>query len=193
MPTVIPGTATLEKDVLVDHLELMLGQACVYHDDTRQPKRPRNRTCDCRYGGNDLRGGEQGNGCPELMTVIFLLEQIKGYEYRRIMRRRKEKTGVMEAIRQTARPLTYSDTSLAQEVDQTTDALWKALESLKDFSRRGTRVGIRNPPDMLLVIDGVHHESEDEPYADTINYVRMDKLSDELREKIGEELVKANA
>lgn len=61
--------------------------ACAYRviTDTKD-KRP--TRCDCKYGGTNLmKGTETGNGCPELRSVVEVLNVMTEREWKMLLKR----------------------------------------------------------------------------------------------------------
>ena len=70
-----------DKDEVLESIKVARKNACHYMGST----------CDCKYGGpvdrfSDEREGER-TGCPELRTLIVLLEQMTEEEYDNILKR----------------------------------------------------------------------------------------------------------
>lgn len=78
-----------EKSEVRNALHLLQREACVY--DGNFHKDPPD-FCDCKYGyaGNLLKGNSEMSGCPELRTVVELLDKMTEEEYTTILERRQK-------------------------------------------------------------------------------------------------------
>ncbi len=76
-----------EKGEVRNALHLLQREVCVY--DVNFHKDPP-KICDCKYGyaHNLLKGNSEISGCPELRTVVELLDKMTEEEYNAILSRK---------------------------------------------------------------------------------------------------------
>jgi len=71
------------KKIMLKALGKVREKVCVYNGDI----------CDCKYGihqKKDLRSYGEVSGCPEMRTVIAVVENMTDFEYNRIIKRMKK-------------------------------------------------------------------------------------------------------
>lgn len=70
------------REYLIDFLKKLRANLCCYSLNGVQ-----SRICDCKYGYDGKRGGEN-TGCPELHDLILTLERLTDEEFN-LLRKRK--------------------------------------------------------------------------------------------------------
>lgn len=71
------------KKIMLKALGKVREKVCVYNGDI----------CDCKYGihqKKDLRSYGEVSGCPEMRTIIAVVENMTDFEYNRIIKRMKK-------------------------------------------------------------------------------------------------------
>lgn len=69
-----------EKQEAIDAIKKLGEKQCCYVSKDEWP-----HWCDCKYGGPDGKGGEK-TGCPELMDILRVVENMSDNEWDRCVR-----------------------------------------------------------------------------------------------------------
>jgi len=77
------------QEKLLEALIRIQRHHCAYDSFQTHPHRKPPSFCDCKYGANklDKNMGEEGNGCPELRSAVWILSAMTPEEYKNIAER----------------------------------------------------------------------------------------------------------